>query len=327
MFGGNSWQTRIMYSPTLRLLAVLELLESKEKVTGLELAQKLEVSSRSVQRYIMQLQDLGIPVESTRGVGGAYRLKAGFRLPPLVFTNEEALALSLGLQALEPLGLTAFAPAQVSAQSKLTRVLPTAIAEQMQMVQDTVLLEPFPWTVKAHTSMLLQLLKASHVCQPIQFAYQSAREEMTTREVEPYNLLHFNRRWYLVGHCRLRSAPRVFRLDRVSDVILLERNFERPKDFDALQFLRDSIPFAPAPWNVEVSLDLPVAEARWRVMPHHMALEEVDTSTIVRFGSSDLEWVAAILLSFKCDFKIVQPPELQAAFGRLAKRALQVLET
>ncbi|MEY4529471.1 MAG: hypothetical protein RLZZ156_192 [Deinococcota bacterium] len=310
-----------MYSPTLRLLAVLELLESKEKVTGLELTQKLEVSSRSVQRYIVQLQDLGIPVESTRGVGGAYRLKAGFRLPPLVFSNEEALALSLGLQALEPLGLTTFAPAQASAQSKLRRVLPTSIAEQMQMVQDTVRLEPFPWLVKTPTSMLLQLLKASHASQPIQFAYSSARAEITIRVVEPYNLLHFNRRWYLVGYCRLRSAPRVFRLDRVSEIVLLEGSFERPLNFDALQFLRDSIPFASAPWNVEVLLDLPITEAHWRVMPHYMALEEVEAGTIVRFGSSDLEWVAAILLSFKCDFKVIQPPELLEAFNNLAIQA------
>ncbi len=315
-----------MYSPTLRLLTLLELLESKEKITGLELAQQLEVSSRSVQRYILQLQDLGIPVESTRGVGGAYRLKPGFRLPPLMFTNEEALALSLGLQALEPLGLMAFAPAQASAQSKLTRVLPTAVRQQMQMVQDTVLLEPFPWLVKTNSGMLLQLLKAIKALVPIQFAYLSAREKRTTRVVEPYNLLHFNRRWYLVGYCQLRAAPRVFRLDRIAEIELLEGSFERPTNFDALKFLRDSIPFAPAPWNVEVLLDLPISEARWRVLPHQMALEEHSTGTVLRCGSGDLEWMAAILLSFKCEFEIRQPPELKVAFRTVAERAMQVFE-
>ncbi len=310
-----------MYSPTLRLLTLLELLESKERVTGLELAQKLEVSSRSIQRYVLQLQDLGIPVESTRGVGGAYRLKAGFRLPPLMFTNQEALALALGLQALESFGLTA--TAQVSAQSKLTRVLPKSIAAQMQMVQDTMRLMSFGWLVKTNTNLLLQLMKASHACHPIELAYQSSRDEITNRIIEPYKLLHFNQRWYLVGYCRLRLAPRIFRLDRILDVVLLEENFEPPQNFDALQFLSDSIPFASTPWNIEVLLDLPITEARWRVLPHQMTLEEVEAGTLLRCGSSDLEWIAAILLSFKCEFRVVQPPELLEAFHHLATRALR----
>lgn len=316
-----------MYSPTLRLLTLLEMLEAKERISGTELAQKLEVSTRSIQRYISQLQDLGFPVESTRGVGGAYRLKAGLRLPPLLFTNEEALALSLGLQALEPLGLTPLSAARDTAQSKLTRVLPTDISQSMQMVKDTVLLEPFPWLVKTNMAILLQLMKAATAFRPIQFAYQSPRGETTVRVVEPLNVLYFNRRWYLVGHCRLRVALRVFRVDRVQDVVLLDGSFIRPINFDALKFLRDSIPFAATPWNIEVMLDLPMAEARWRVMPHQMALEQVEAGTVLRCGSADLEWIAAILLSFKCDFEVIQPPELLAAFDQLATRAISHAKT
>ena len=316
-----------MYSPTLRLLTLLEMLEAKERISGTELAQKLEVSTRSIQRYILQLQDLGFPVESTRGVGGAYRLKAGSRLPPLLFTNEEALALSLGLQALEPLGLTPLSSARDTAQGKLARVLPTAISQSMQMVQDTVLLEPFPWLVKTNMAMLLQLMKAAKALSPVQFAYHSPRDETTTRVVEPFKVLYFYRRWYVVGHCRLRAALRVFRVDRVQGVVLLEGSFSRPSNFDALQFLRDSIPFAAAPWQVEVLLDLPMTEARWRVMPHQMHLEEVAAGTVLRCGSADLEWIAAILLSFKCDFEVIQPPELLAAFDQLASRAISQVKT
>ena len=100
-----------MYDPSMRVLTVLELLQSREEVTGAELARRLEVSPRTVQRYVARLQDLGIPVEGRRGVGGAYRLKPGFQLPPLMFTGEEALALALGLRALTHLGLHALAPA------------------------------------------------------------------------------------------------------------------------------------------------------------------------------------------------------------------------
>ena len=100
-----------MYDPSMRVLTVLELLQAKEEVSGAELARRLEVSPRTVQRYVARLQDLGIPVEGRRGVGGAYRLRPGFRLPPLMFTGEEALSLSLGLLALHHLGLRELLPA------------------------------------------------------------------------------------------------------------------------------------------------------------------------------------------------------------------------
>ena len=94
-----------MYDPSMRVLTVLELLQARERVTGKELAEHLEVSDRTVQRYIMRLQDLGVPVESTRGPGGYYRLKPGFRIPPLMFDADEALAVSIGLDALGSIGL------------------------------------------------------------------------------------------------------------------------------------------------------------------------------------------------------------------------------
>jgi predicted DNA-binding transcriptional regulator YafY len=184
-----------MYSPTLRLLTLLELLESRERVTGAELAQTLEVSDRSVQRYVAQLQDLGIPVESTRGVGGAYRLKPGFRLPPLMLTDDEALAVSLGLRALEPLGLSAFAPATKSAQTKLERVLPRAIAEHSRIVQEAVELEPSPWLVKTDAKLLMLLAMAVQSRAPISFAYKSFDASESRREVEPYSVLHHDGRW------------------------------------------------------------------------------------------------------------------------------------
>ena len=105
-----------MYDPSMRVLTVLELLQAHEEVSGADLARRLEVSPRTVQRYIARLQDLGIPVEGRRGVGGAYRLKAGFRLPPLMFTPDEALAAALGLRTLRHLGLHALAPAAQAAK-------------------------------------------------------------------------------------------------------------------------------------------------------------------------------------------------------------------
>ena len=105
----------------MRVLTVLELLQTHGRLSGGELAARLEVSVRTVQRYVARLQDLGIPVEGTRGPGGFYRLKPGFRLPPLMFGTEEAFAVALGLDALIFLGLSETAPAAAGVKAKLAR--------------------------------------------------------------------------------------------------------------------------------------------------------------------------------------------------------------
>src|SRR4029079_10065830 len=97
---------------------VLELLQARERISGRDLAERLEVSVRTVQRYVMRLQDLGVPVESTRGPGGAARLTPGYRMPPLMLGTEEAFAVALGLDALAHLGLSEVAPAAVGARTK-----------------------------------------------------------------------------------------------------------------------------------------------------------------------------------------------------------------
>ena len=117
-----------MYDPIMRVLMVFEILQARDHVTGAELAERLEVDLRTVQRYMVRLKDLSIPIDSSRGVGGAYRLRAGFRLPPLLLTNEEAFALSLGLRALRQIGLAAFAPATEGALAKLDASCPKLFA-------------------------------------------------------------------------------------------------------------------------------------------------------------------------------------------------------
>ncbi len=310
-----------MYNPTLRLLTLLELLESSERVTGTTLASKLEVSLRSVQRYVAQLQDLGIPVESTRGVGGAYRLKLGFRLPPLMLTDDEALAVSLGLRTLESLGLSAFAPATTSAISKLKRVLPKNLAEHVSVMQEAVELEPSWWSVIIDPKLLMRVASAVQTRAPIVFAYRAFGGTQTRREVEPYSILFYDGRWYMVGYCRLRLAVRSFRFDRMLEVQLNDGHFNRPADFDARAYLRESLPFAPSKFLVEVLLDLPLEEARWRVMPHKMALETEDAGTVLRCGTADLEWMAAVLLSLRCAMTVRQPLALLDAFKVVAKQA------
>src|ERR687891_436879 len=118
-----------MYQPTTRLLTVLELLQARPYLTGADLARRLEVDGRTVRRYVMMLQDMGIPVEANHGRYGGYRLRPGYKLPPLMFTEEEALAVTLGLLAARRIGLALTAPAVEGALAKIDRVLPIAVGE------------------------------------------------------------------------------------------------------------------------------------------------------------------------------------------------------
>jgi predicted DNA-binding transcriptional regulator YafY len=207
-----------------------------------------------------------------------------------------------------------------------SQVLPKAIAEHSRIVQEAVELEPSPWLVKTDAKWLMVLASAVQARVPISFAYKSFNGFESQREVEPYSVLHHDGRWHMIGHCRLRLALRSFRVDRMLEPRVFNGNFKRPTNFGARAFLRESLPFAPSPWTVEVWLDLLPEEVHWRVLPHKMILEAEDDGTVLRCGTGDLEWVAAVLLGLKlkCRVMIREPVELRAAFVALAERAVEI---
>jgi predicted DNA-binding transcriptional regulator YafY len=312
-----------MYDPIMRVLAVLEILQARERVSGADLAERLEVNLRTVQRYIARLQDLCIPVESVRGVGGFYRLKPGFRLPPLMFTDEEAFALMLGLRGLRHLGLSAFAPATEGAAAKLGRVLPEALRDSVRMVDEVVALEPGPWVISTPAESLIRVSAAIRVRHRIAFDYASHAGVASRREIEPYGLCHMDGRWYMAGRCLLRKALRTFRLDRVSRLDAGDQVFERPGNFDITAYLRQAMPFVQSAYHVEVWLELPVVEAQARFAPHRVMIREENGGTTLRCGRDNLETFAAMLLSAGCRVVVREPRELKETFAVLARRAAQ----
>ena len=314
---------KFMYDPIMRVLTVLEILQAREQASGAELAQRLEVNPRTVQRYIARLQDLSIPVESTRGVGGAYRLKPGFRLPPMMFTDEEAFALTLGLRALRHLGLATFAPAAEGAAAKLGRVLPDPLRDSANAVEEVVAIEPGPWVVSTSAESLIRLCTAVRMGRRVAFHYDSHDRTSSRREVEPYGIVHMDGRWYVVGRCRLREALRTFRLDRVSALEVSDQTFDRPAGFDAKAYLQRSMPFVQAGYSVEVWLDIPIDKARSHFALHRVMMENENGGTTLRCARENLEPFAAMLLTFNCSIVVRQPRELREAFDRLAVRAAQ----
>lgn len=313
-----------MYDPSMRVLTVLELLQAHERVSGAALAERLEVSVRTVQRYVTRLQDLGVPVESTRGPGGSYRLRPGFRLPPLMFGTEEAFALALGLDALAYLGLGEVAPAAAGAKAKLWRVLPESIGERACTVQAALMLERPRSTVATDVQKLITLAAATHDCRRVRLSYQSGSSVITERTVEPLGLMQHEGRWFLAASCLLREDLRLFRVDRVRAVERLGELFTRPLDFDLRTFVYERIALAAAPWQVEVWLDLPPDQAE-PLLPRAFALLAPDgDGTRLRLSATILEEIALVLLQVGCPIEVHHPPELIDAFQAVARRALDV---
>jgi predicted DNA-binding transcriptional regulator YafY len=192
-----------MYHPTTRLLTILEMLQARPQLSAAELARRLEVAGRTVRRYLTMLQDMGIPVEAVRGRYGGYRLRPGYKLPPLMFTAEEALAVTLGLVAARGLGLSPTAPATEGPLAKVERVLPLAVGERIRALQDAVgFTQPALHAAPAASEHLLALSSAVRGPHRVSLRYQVAEGAESEREVDPYGLVFHYGRWYLVGFDR-----------------------------------------------------------------------------------------------------------------------------
>jgi len=305
-----------MYHPTTRLLTVLELLQARGRISGGELAERLEVDARSVRRYVTMLQDIGIPITSERGRHGGYRLRPGFRLPPMMFTEDEALALILGLLTARRLGVAGAAPAFEGALAKVDRVLPAAIRDEVRAVQETLVIDVPEADSFPAPELVLAFSSAARDRRRLRIRYRSGARE-TARDVDPYGLVYREGRWYAVGWCHLRTDVRVFRLDRVVEAAPLDATFTPPEGFDVRQHLVDTLARTWSGWTAEVLLGLPFDVARRAISPIVGTVEDTADGPLLRTQADSLDWVARFLAGLPCDFVVRQPPELLDALRRL----------
>lgn len=308
----------------MRVLTVLEILQARGRVTAGELAARLEVSARTVQRYIARLQDLGVPVHSTRGRGAEYRLKPSFRMPPLMLNSEEAFAVALGLNALQHVGLTALAPSVVGVETKLERVVPTVVWDRMQALSAALHLEKPAWTAPVDTVLMTELAAATEARQQVEMTYENFQSITTARTVEPLGLVRDGGTWFLAAHCLWRQDRRLFRVDRILEAQRTQVGFASPEGFDARAFIQERLQNVPARWLAEVWLEATSETLRYDLLPPRAAATDENGGVVLRCGINDLEGFAARLLEFGCPFEVRSPTELRAAFGRLAERALQL---
>nr|BBH89183.1 transcriptional regulator [Thermosporothrix sp. COM3] len=310
-----------MYFPTTRVLTVLELLQSRSKISGPELAERLEVDIRTVRRYIMMLQSMGIPVEGGRGRYGAYYLRPGFKLPPLMFTNDEAFALTLGLLTVRKLGMADAAPAVEGALAKLERVLPRGLSDQVQGLKEVLSVDVREVQTLTQSAIIATLAAGARLRRRVWVRYGAYDAGATEREIDPYGLVCRAGYWYTVGYCHLRKDLRNFRLDRVEMAELRDETFTRPENFDCLEFVVKSLPMTPARWFIELWLETSLEEAQRYVSPALAVLEPVpDHERMVSFRCyvNELDWMAHIVAGWPFPINVRQPAELREELKRLA---------
>ena len=313
-----------MYYPSTRLLTILDLLRAHGQMSARDLATHLEVDARTVRRYMVMLEDLGMPVETVRGRYGGYRLRPGYKLPPIVFADDEVLALTLGLLFARHLGLSGLVKTADLAINKMVRVMPGSLREQVHMLNETLVIESPPSSWPAPAEMIMTLSMATYQRQRIWMRYKTRDNRATARKVDPYGLVFIIGMWYLAGYCHLRQALRTFRIDRIMQLTLRDETFMRPDDFDAFAHVEAAIVRTPSLHLVEVLLQTSLAEAKRVIPPAQVMLDMHEDAVLMRGYVEDLGQFAHFLLGLPWVMTIHGPPALRDALRELSKRADQL---
>jgi predicted DNA-binding transcriptional regulator YafY len=302
---------KVVYRPTARVLAVLELLQSYGRMTGAELARRLEVDIRTVRNYVKTLADLGIPIEAERGRYGAYRLRPGYKLPPLIFSEDESLALTVSLLLAREIGLAQTSPAVESVLAKLERVLPQATRARIQAVEQTVIVERRTFHAAPSPTAVTTLSVAVQSGQCVRLQYRAASTNVTERLLDPYGVVYYAGFWYTIGYCHLRRAQRLFRLDRILQVEATTETFSPPVNFDAYEAVQRALAAVPSVWHIEVWLEATLEDVQRQTRAPKAWFEEVDHGVILRVDVEDLPWMARFLAGLGVPLIIHHPAELQ----------------
>jgi predicted DNA-binding transcriptional regulator YafY len=312
-------------APTSRLLELLELLQARPLTTGREIADRLGIDPRTARRYVAALQELGIPVEGQRGVGGGYRMRPGFRLPPLMLSDDESVAVVLGLVAARHLGFDSTTDSVESALTKIHRVLPDPLRRQVEALETTL-----GFTVSETTGVpvsgdaVLMLAEAIRRRRRLRSGYRSHDGAETERELSPHGLVVHSGRWYLAAFDHTRDDLRTLRVDRMHDTALLDAPAAAPPDgFDAVAHVSSSLARVPWRWEVEVLLELSVDRAAERIPPTLGELFETEDGTLLRMRVGSLDWMASVLAGLDCDFEIRRPAELKTSVRALGERLVR----
>jgi predicted DNA-binding transcriptional regulator YafY len=313
-------------SPTARALLCLELIQGSPGITADRLGDKLGVSERAARRYVGILREAGIPIDSTRGPYGGYRVGRGLRLPPLMFTDLEALGLVMAVldghhdvrDPTDPVG---------SAIGKLVRALPERVAAQTEAVRRTTAPAPDRAAARPDPATATVLVQACSDHRQVRLDYRSEAGSEWLVDVDPWAIVVRHGRWYLLCRSHHSDAVRTYRVDRVRGVEPLDGTFTPPADLDPVATLEENLAVGWE-YDVEVVIDAPVDEVA-RCVPRTLgALEPLDDATSRLVGSTGNPWwYAEQLTAIHAPYRIVRCPELQETARVLGQRLLTAAES
>jgi predicted DNA-binding transcriptional regulator YafY len=325
--GRNGEEHTGVKDPTARVLQLLSLLQTHRFWPGEELAERLEVSARTLRRDVARLRELGYAVDATPGVDGGYRLAAGAHMPPLLLDDEEAVAIAVGLRAAAGSAVKGIEDTSVRALAKLEQALPDRLRRRVDAVYSNVV--PLRWSATQGPTVdagaLAVLAQGCRDHEQVRFEYQRRDGEETRRLVEPHQLVSAGRRWYLVAWDVRRDGWRTFRVDRLSEPQLAGVRFQpRPLPAaDASAYVAQSLSAMPMPYEATVVTHGPIEEVkailRW-------ADAEVEAlaggSCRVRIRAESLEWLVVTIAMMAVFFEIEvrEPSEAAARIGELSRR-------
>ncbi len=307
-----------------RLLRLLSLLQTRPHWPGAELARRLDVTSRTLRRDVARLRSLGYPVDAEVGVAGGYRLGSGGRLPPLLLDDDEAVAIAVGLRVATTTSVSGVEDAAVAALAKLDQVLPARLRERVGAVQTSTVRLPEPALPQIDADVLVTLATGCRRTEIVRYAYRDHAGNQTQRSVEPYQIVHTGRRWYLVARDRERRAWRTFRVDRIAEPVLtgLRYVLEDPPP-DPVALVAEGTNFVPWPIKARILLSAGLAEASRLFPPKVGVLEPAGpTTTLLRVASDHIESLVRFAAGIPYDFEVLDPPELRE---RLRAKGEQLL--
>ncbi|MRG59773.1 WYL domain-containing protein [Agromyces sp. CFH 90414] len=317
-----------MAATTSRTLDLLSLLQSHRHWTARELTDRLDVSERTLRRDIERLRELGYGIESTRGVAGGYRLEAGTGLPPLLLTDDEGVAIAVGLRSQATSGLRGAEHTTLSALAKVEQVLPAALRRRIEALQSHATPAGFRPGAAASAAVEADLLGLLALCcrdsERIRFHYTDASGTASARIVEPYRLVPIHVRWYLLAWDREREDWRTFRVDRIAEVFQTRVRFEPLPltEADAVARVEASVRRRDRLLRAVVLVDLPYEEFRAQFGSYGRTAEPLDGGrrSAWRIEGESVEHLAVHLLWIPADatWRVDGPPELVAYLDRLA---------
>ncbi|MFZ5917023.1 MAG: helix-turn-helix transcriptional regulator [Chloroflexota bacterium] len=301
-----------MSNVATRLISLILLLQSRSNWKAADLAEELNVSQRTVHRYMGMLEEMGIPIYSERGPHGGFSLVRGYRLPPLLFTAEEATVLYMGANLVREVWGQTYDHAVTAVTAKLDNVLPDDLRQEVARARQSLVVGGLTRMDYRHWETAIHALRQSigERCS-VRLLYRGfVRQQETERIVDPYALTLQWGLWYLVGFCHLRQELRTFRVDRIQQIKPTNQSFTIPRDFSVRDYLAHSMSFEPA-YTVAVHMEASVAPEVRERYGHWMDIVDHDDGAItVRFSTASLDWATGWALMYGPAARALEPAEL-----------------